>query len=76
MLPTGLRRAELVPRQDIHDDGQNGDAGDSNGVDDNALVDHAAVPLRAVNMDTYKQLTQHKTEHQLRQKTHLGHYML
>lgn len=63
MLSAGLRRAELVSRQDIHDDSQNGDAGDPNGVDDNSLVDHAAVPLPAVNMETYKQLTQHKTEH-------------
>lgn len=57
MLSAGLRRAELVPRQDIHDNRQNSDAGDADRVDDNPLVDHAAVPLRAVDTDTYKQLT-------------------
>lgn len=60
MLSAGFWCTELVPRQDIHDDCQNGDAGDSDGVDDNSFVDHPAVSLHAVDTDTYKQLTQHR----------------
>lgn len=47
MLSAGFWCTELVPRQDIHDDCQNGDAGDSDGVDDNSFVDHPAVSLHA-----------------------------
>lgn len=47
-----LRRAEFVSREDVHDDGENRDAGDPNGVDDHGLVRQPAVPLWAVDTFT------------------------
>ena len=44
---------ELVRGQDVYDDGQYGNDGDADRVQDHTLVRETAVPFRAVDTHTY-----------------------
>lgn len=58
--------SEFVPRQNVHDHGEDGHEGDSDGVDDDPLVGQPAVPIRAVDGGhTHVQALTHRTTHAL-----------